>query len=77
MPIPALFGVAAGIALALMLSGRRLYDVLIDEGRRGREGALRLLVAVGAVLLGFAAVLFGAIFVIAVALRGRAPKLPI
>ena len=33
VPIPALFGVAAGIAIALMLTGRRLFKGCDSVGR--------------------------------------------
>lgn len=76
VPVVALFGVAAGIAIALMLTGRRLYDVLIEEGLRRRQGALRWVWAVGVLLVGVSVVLLAAVFVIAVAIRGRAPSVP-
>lgn len=76
VPVPALFGVAAGIAIALMLTGRRLYDVLIEEGLRRRQGALRWVWAVGVLLVGISVILLAAVFVIAVAVRGRAPSVP-
>lgn len=76
VPIPALFGVAAGIAIALMLTGRRLYDVLIEEGLRRRQGILRWVWAVGVLLVGISVILLAAVFVLAVAVRGRAPDVP-
>ncbi len=76
VPVPALFGVAAGIAIALMLTGRRLYDVLIEEGLRSRHGALRWVWAIGVLLVGISVILLAAVFVIAVAIRGRAPSVP-
>lgn len=76
VPIPALFGVAAGIAIALMLTGRRLYDVLIEEGLRRRQGLMRWILAVGMLLVGVSVVLLAAVFVFAVAVRGRAPNVP-
>jgi hypothetical protein len=59
-----------------MLTGRRLYDVLLEEGLRRRHGALRLVWAVGVLLFGISVILLAAVFVIAVAIRGRAPTVP-
>jgi len=38
MPLAALFGIAAGIALGLALTGRRLHQSLLDDALSGRDG---------------------------------------
>jgi hypothetical protein len=69
MPLAALYGVAAGIALALALAGRRLHEALLQDALRGKGATGRALVAVGMMLLVLALILLGAIVAILMLFR--------
>jgi hypothetical protein len=69
MPLAALYGVAGGIALALMLVGRRLYDVLIADALSGRQGSGSFLVTVGLILVTIVLVVLGAAVALVYSLR--------
>jgi hypothetical protein len=77
MPLAALFGIAAGIALGLALAGRRLHASLLADALSGREGKGRVLMTFGMALLVLFFVLIGAALALAFLLRGAAPKLPV
>ena len=51
MPLAALFTIAAGIALGLALTGRRLHGVLLDDALSARDGKGRFLMTFGMALL--------------------------
>ena len=53
VPMPGMVAVAAGIALSLMLAGRRLHDAMLSDalGRGGRKGAVAVVVSMLAVVL--------------------------
>ena len=61
MPIPALYGVAAGIAMAIALAGRQLLDVLLADALTRNKGVGKLLLAAGMMLLVILLVLLGAV----------------
>lgn len=69
MPLAALYGVAAGIALALALAGRRLHAALLRDALRGSGGTGRALVAVAMMLLVLVLILLGAVVAILLLLR--------
>jgi len=73
MPLAALFGIAAGIALGLALAGRRLHATLLADALRGREGKGRFLMTFGFALLMTFLVLVGAAVALAVVLRQAVP----
>jgi hypothetical protein len=77
MPLPALFGIAGGIALGLALSGRRLHDSLLDDALSGREGRGRFLMTFGMALLLLFLVLLGCVVALILILRQGAPNLPV
>lgn len=77
MPLAALFGIAAGIALGLALSGRRLHATLLHDGLSGRGGRGRFLMTFGMALLMLFFVLVGAAVALALLLRGLAPRMPV
>lgn len=77
MPLPALFGIAAGIALGLGLSGRRLHATLLHDGLSGRGGRGRFLMTFGLALLVLFFILVGAAVALALLVRGAAPRLPV
>ena len=62
MPFVALWGVAAGIALALMLAGRRLHAAILADALGRRKGAGSAWAIVGLM----AAVAFLAFFAIVI-----------
>jgi hypothetical protein len=69
MPLVALYGVAAGIALALALAGRRLHAALLSDALRESGGTGRALVAVGMMLLVLFLILLGAVVAILLLFR--------
>jgi hypothetical protein len=69
MPLAALYGVAGGIALALMLVGRRLYDVLLADALSARKARGSFFVTVGLMLLAVVLVLLGAAVALLYSLR--------
>jgi hypothetical protein len=77
MPLAALFGIAAGIALGLALAGRRLHTSLLDDALCGRDGKGRFLMTVGMALLLLFLVLLGSAVALLLLLRQASPKLPI
>ncbi len=76
MPLAALYGIAAGIVLALALIGRRLHAAMLQDALSGRQGAGRLLWTAGMVLLAAFLVLLGAVVAIVALLRTKAPAPP-
>lgn len=72
MPLPALFGIAAGIALGLALAGRRLHASLLADALSGREGKARFLMTFGMALLIIFFVLLGAVVALVLILRSAA-----
>jgi hypothetical protein len=77
MPLVALFGVAAGILVALMLVGRRLYDVMMADGLSGRRSSGSFLLTVGLMLLAVMLVLLGAAVAVLFSLREGVSRPPI
>jgi hypothetical protein len=77
MPLVALFGVAAGILLSLILVGRRLYDVMMADGLSGRGASGSFLLTVGLMLLAVMLVLLGAAVAVLFSLRGGVGRPPI
>lgn len=77
MPLIALWGIAAGIALALALVGIRLHAALLSDVLSGREGAGRFLVVAGLSILAIFLVLLGAAVALLLILRGGSPTLPV
>ena len=73
MPLAALFGIAAGIALGLSLAGRRLHASLLDDALAGREGKGRFLMTFGMALLVAFFVLVGAAVALVLVLRQALP----
>ncbi len=61
MPLAALYGVAAGIALALALAGRRLHAAMLGDALRESGGTGRALMAIAMMLLVLLLILLGAI----------------
>lgn len=76
MPLPALFGIAAGIALGLALAGRRLHRSLLEDALSGREGKGRFLMTFGMALLVAFFVLVGAAVALVLVLRQALPRSP-
>jgi len=77
MPLPALFGIAAGIALGLALTGRRLHRSLLDDALAGRDGKGRFLMTFGMALLLLFLVLLGCVVALTLVLRQATPALPV
>jgi hypothetical protein len=77
MPLPALFGIAGGIALSLALSGRRLHASLLDDAMSGREGKGRFLMTFGLALLVLFLVLLGGVVALVLLFRSSSPSLPV
>lgn len=77
MPLPALYAIAGGIALALGLIGTRLHAALLSDALSGREGAGRFLLVAGLSILAIFLVLLGAAIALLLILRGGAPNLPV
>ena len=77
MPLVALFGVAGGILLGLILAGRRLYDVMMADGLSSRKGTGSFFLTVGLMLLAVLFVLLGAAVAIFFSLRGGVTPPPI
>jgi hypothetical protein len=77
MPLAALFGIAAGIALGLALTGRRLHQSLLDDALSGRESKGRVLMTFGMALLLLFFVLLGCVVALIVILRQAAPSIPV
>lgn len=77
MPLVALYGVAAGILLSLMLAGRRLYDVMMADGLSGRRRTGPFLLTVGLMLLAILLVVFGAAVAIFFSLSENATRPPL
>lgn len=77
MPLAALFGIAAGIALGLGLVGRRLHDSLLSDALTGRQGKGRFLMTFGMALLLLFFVLLGCVVALIFVLRQAAPSLPV
>ena len=53
VPMTGMVAIAAGIALSLMLAGRRLHDAMLSDalGRGGRRGAVAVVASMLAVVL--------------------------
>jgi len=77
MPLAALFGIAAGIALGLALTGRRLHRSLLDDALAGRDGKGRFLMTFGMALLLLFLVLLGSVVALILILRQASPGLPV
>lgn len=77
MPLPALYAIAAGIAVMLMLVGRRLHGVLLADVIADRRGAAPWLITVALVLLGVFLVLLAVVVALLVVLRDDRPALPV
>ena len=77
MPLAALFTIAAGIALGLALTGRRLHGVLLDDALSARNGKGRFLMTFGMALLLLFLVLLGAAVALLFVLRQASPTLPV
>ena len=77
MPLPALYAIAGGIALALGLIGTRLHAALLSDALSGREGAGRFLLVAGLSILAIFLVLLGAAIALLLILRGGSPNLPV
>lgn len=77
MPLAALFGIAAGIFVAIALIGRRIHDALVGDVLRGRHGLGRALLAVALALLAVFLVLVGIVFTLLMVARGAAPGSPV
>ena len=77
MPLPALFGIAAGIALGLALTGRRLHRSLLDDALSRRDGKGRFLMTFGMALLLLFLVLLGSVVALLLILRQASPTLPV
>lgn len=77
MPLAALFAIAAGIALGLALTGRRLHGVLLDDALSARDGKGRFLMTFGMALLLLFLVLLGSVVALLFVLRQASPKLPV
>ena len=77
MPLPALYGIAAGIALGLALTGRRLHGSLLDDALAGRDGKGRFLMTFGMALLVLFLVLLGGVVALILLLRQASPELPV
>lgn len=77
MPLAALFAIAAGIALGLALTGRRLHGVLLDDALSSRDGKGRFLMTFGMALLLLFLVLLGSVVALLIVLRQASPKLPV
>lgn len=76
MPLPALYLVAAGLAVMLMLVGRRLHAVLLSDALAGRQTAGQWLVALTMMLLGVFLVLLAVAVTLMIVLGGDRPTLP-
>ncbi len=72
MPIAALYAIAAGIALALALAGRRLHAALLEDALPGRGDASRFLMTAGTVVLATGLVTLGFAVALLLAFRGCA-----
>lgn len=77
MPLAALFTIAAGIALGLALTGRRLHDVLLADALSARDGKGRFLMTFGMAILLLFLVLLGSVVALLIVLRQASPKLPV
>ena len=77
MPLAALFGIAAGIALGLALTGKRLHRSLLDDALAGRDGKGRFLMTFGMALLLLFLVLLGGVVALILILRQASPGLPV
>ena len=77
MPLPALFGIAAGIALGLALTGRRLHRSLLDDALSRRDSKGRFLMTFGMALLLLFLVLLGSVVALLLILRQASPTLPV
>ena len=77
MPLAALFGIAAGIALGLALTGRRLHRSLLDDALSGRDGKGRFLMTFGMALLLLFLVLLGSVVALLLILRQASPTLSV
>jgi len=77
MPLAGLFAVAAGIALALALSGRQLHDALLSEAMSGRKKTARIALGAGMMLLAVLLVLLGLVVGILLLVRGPGQISPI
>jgi len=73
MPLVALFGIAAGIALGLALTGRRLHQSLLDDALARRDGRGRFLMTFGFALLLLFLVLLGGVVSLVLLLRSASP----
>jgi hypothetical protein len=77
MPLAALFGIAAGIALGLALTGRRLHRSLLDDALARRDSKGRFLMTFGMALLLLFLVLLGSVVALLLILRQATPALPV
>ena len=75
VPMGGMVAIASGIALSLMLAGRRLHDAMLSDalGRGGRRGAVAVVVSLLAVVL---IVFFAIVVCIWLLLRRQAGGLP-
>jgi hypothetical protein len=77
MPLPALYAIAGGIALALGLVGVRLHGALLSDALSRREGPGKFLLVAGLSILAVFLVLLGAAIALVLILRGGSPTLPV
>ena len=77
MPLWALYGIAAGIAVALGLVGVRLHGALLSDALSRREGPGRFLLVAGLSILAIFLVLLGAAIALVLILRDGSPTLPV
>ncbi|HET9300691.1 MAG TPA: hypothetical protein VFO11_12160 [Candidatus Polarisedimenticolaceae bacterium] len=74
VPMTGMAAIASGIALSLMLAGRRLHEAMLADalGRGGRRKAVAVVISMLAVLL---LVLFAIVFCVWILLRQQAGSL--
>ena len=77
VPLAALFGIAAGIALGLGLAGRRLHQAMLHDALDRRDSASRAIAAVAMTLVLLLLVLLAAVIALLVLFRRAAPDLPV
>jgi len=75
VPMVGMVAIASGIALSLMLAGRRLHDAMLADalGRGGRRGAVAVVLSMLALIL---VVFFAIVFCVWFLLRRHAGGLP-
>lgn len=77
LPLPALFAIAGGIALALALAGRQLADLLLADALSRRNSLARFLLGAGLMVVFLMVVLVGLIVAFLQTEDGRERTLPI